>query len=74
MSENEKKELSDEQLTDVSGGAHSNHMIWYTVTKGDTLEKIAIRFRTTVQEILEINKQIRNNYIRPGFTILVPFK
>jgi LysM repeat protein len=47
----------------------------YTVVRGDTLRKIAARFDTTVDEILNINPQIKNvNLIYPGDKINIPDK
>lgn len=45
---------------------------YYTVIKGDTLTKIAIRYDTTVKDILALNSNIKNpNFIRVGQIIRV---
>ena len=47
--------------------------IEYTVQKGDTLNKIAAEYNTTVDAILAINPQITNpNKIYPGQVIKIP--
>ena len=46
--------------------------IYYTVVKGDTLTKIAVRHNTTVTELLQLNPSIKNpNLIRKGQVIRV---
>lgn len=50
----------------------SNHPIYYTVSKGDYLSKIAKRMGTTVDAIMALNPQIENkNLIYPGQRIRV---
>lgn len=45
----------------------------YTVTWGDTMNKIAVRFNTTVQVLLQLNPKITNpNWIWVGQQIYVP--
>lgn len=45
--------------------------ITYTVQRGDTLSKIAIRYNTTVQEIATINNISNPNLIYPGETLTI---
>lgn len=40
--------------------------IYYTVKRGDTLSSIAIRYQTTVQELVRLNNIINRNLIYPG--------
>lgn len=45
----------------------------YTVSSGDTLWKIAVKTKTGVQELIDLNPQLSNpNMIYPGQTINVP--
>jgi spore coat assembly protein SafA len=45
----------------------------YVVQRGDTLGKIAARFGTTVNVLLDLNPQIKNpNVIYPGQKLTVP--
>lgn len=45
----------------------------YTVVKGDTLWKIAVKFQIGVSELIAANKQIKNpNLIYPGQVINIP--
>lgn len=46
---------------------------YYTVKSGDTLSKIAARYKVTVDQILEANPKITNpNRIQPGDKITIP--
>ena len=48
---------------------------YYYVQRGDTLKGIAIKFRTTVDELLRLNPQITNpNLIRVGQRLVVPHR
>lgn len=54
----------------INGLNDSNRM--YTIHSGDTLSAIAIRYGTTVDNILKLNPWIANpNYIQTGWTIRV---
>lgn len=46
----------------------------YTVVKGDSLSKIAKRYKTTVAALLQLNEQFRANpdLIHPGQTVTLP--
>lgn len=46
----------------------------YIVRKGDTLEEIAIRHRTTVGELTKLNKLKRNDHITIGRKLKVPLE
>jgi LysM repeat protein len=51
----------------------NSNVVSYKIVAGDTLGKIASRFRTTVQEIMALNPKITNpNIIRKNDVILVP--
>ena len=74
MEEEAKKVLNDEELDNVDGGARSSgRIVNYTVIKGDTLEKLAHRFRTTINAILSLNPIITDrNLIRIGWVLRIP--
>lgn len=64
-------ELSVEKLDEVVGGykrpSEKKGFIIYQIMKGDTLAKIARKFRTTVEDILSWNPKIKNkNLIYAG--------
>jgi LysM repeat protein len=44
----------------------------YTIASGDTLAAIAIRYNSTVEKIMELNKITNANDIRAGDVIKVP--
>ncbi len=46
-------------------------IIYYTVLPGDTIYKIASRFGTTAQTILNINPALDPRQLRPGMTIII---
>ncbi len=54
--------------------AHDNpQKLTYTIKSGDTLSKIARKFKTTVSKILAVNPQIKNkNLIYAGQTLNIP--
>lgn len=57
-----EQDASEENTTEAT---------YYTVRKGDTLEKIAKRHHTTVSKLCELNKMQRTSIIRPGQKLLV---
>jgi LysM repeat protein len=46
----------------------------YTVQQGDTVISIAVRFGSTIEEILLVNNLTENDLIRPGDVLLVPVR
>ena len=69
----EKINLTEEQLSQIAGGAGKQEYEVYLIKKGDTLGKIAKTYRTTVDFLMSINPQITNkNRIYAGHTMLVP--
>lgn len=51
-----KKMLNDVELEKVNGG--NNNITWYVVVPGETLAGIAYRYHTTVQALLNANKDM----------------
>lgn len=65
-------ELSEDRLEEVNGGAGERY-VHYTVVCGDTIVKIAQRYRTSVQSIIDVNPIIMDgNELRVGWILLVP--
>ena len=62
----------ESELTDVNGGAYVGPCIQYTVVKGDTLSKIAARYGTSVQVLVDLNHIKNRNLIRVGQVLLIP--
>lgn len=61
-------DINIEETRDIS----SYSMIIYFVKKGDTLWNIAKKFKTTVQEILNVNEIENENSIVPGQQLFIP--
>ena len=64
--------LSGSELNEVSGGAYVGPCIQYVVVKGDTLSKIARRYGTTVDILVELNHIKNRDLIRIGQVLLIP--
>lgn len=64
--------LSDNELTEVSGGNQKAPYIYYTVVSGDTLWGIAQKFKTTIDEICLKNGWETEHRIFPGDKLIVP--
>lgn len=70
-------ELSEDELTQVSGGAGESYtgpVFSHVIKKGDCLSVIAQRYGTTVNVLMSLNPNIKNPDIlpAPGNTIIVP--
>jgi hypothetical protein len=81
--ENEKIELNEEQMEKVSGGKNEggymrrpperDGCVIYQVKPGETLERIARANGTTVQKIMRVNKELKNeNFLTPRAFIYIP--
>ncbi len=57
--------------TDNPNDNYNTETIYYTVKRGDTLSKIAYQYKTTVQEIAEINGIKNVNLIYAGETLKI---
>ncbi|MDO5444289.1 MAG: LysM domain-containing protein [Eubacteriales bacterium] len=68
-------ELNELELTNVSGGQYNGPVFRYTINWGDTLSGIAVKYKTTVAVLMELNpNEIKNpDKIYAGHTILVPY-
>lgn len=56
----------------ISGGQNSCGKILYKIVYGDTLSHIALRYKTTVNEIAKLNNIRNPNLIYAGTTIRIP--
>ena len=63
--------LTDEQVATAAGGRTAG-LVPYRIVRGDTLTKIAHRFGTTVDALVEINHIKNRNRIYAGDIIYVP--
>lgn len=72
--EGEIRELSEQELLQVDGGADKKQKyVWYTVKRGDTLIRIANHFKTHYLIIKKLNPIIKDaSFIRTGWELLVP--
>jgi membrane-bound lytic murein transglycosylase D len=59
---------------DKTKGYESYYVRFYTVRKGDTVEKIAMKLGSPVKAIIEMNDLGRRALIKAGKSIIVPFK
>lgn len=67
-------ELNELEISNVSGGQYSGPVFRYTINWGDTLSGIAVKYRTSIPVLMELNPQITNpDKIYAGHTILVPY-
>ncbi|MBI3553116.1 MAG: transglycosylase SLT domain-containing protein [Elusimicrobia bacterium] len=65
------KQAFEESLLKVTDWNPGPTMLRYKVRPGDSLGKIAVRNRTTVRAILEINKLKNPRLIHPGMTLSI---
>ena len=68
------KELSPEELGRVTGGLSNGAQVKYTFHTyydGDTLEAIAAEFKTTVEEICQLNHITPDTKLRPGDILIL---
>ncbi len=67
------EQVTEEELERAVGGVGNKYYL-YTVKKGDNLTKIAARFRTTVDEICNLNRdKIKDrDLIQIGWKLLIP--
>lgn len=63
---NENILLSNNVTTSVKDNLEESKAIYYTVVKGDTLSKIALSFKTTIDKLVELNKLKNANLIYVG--------
>ena len=67
------EQVTEEELERAVGGVGNKYYL-YTVKKGDNLTMIAARFRTTVDEICNLNRdKIKDrDLIQIGWKLLIP--
>lgn len=73
--DSEKTVVNEEELNEVSGGIvmPGGRVVQYTVVKGDTLGRLAQKYRTTIEVIMAMNPIIKNrNLIRIGWVLTIP--
>lgn len=67
----ENKNLNEIELENVTGGA-VNSDNYHLVQKGDTLGAIAVKYHTTVDNLMRLNPRIKNaNLIYAGEVIRI---
>jgi membrane-bound lytic murein transglycosylase D len=59
---------------DKTGGDDPFYVSFYTVKRGDTVQKIAMKLGAPVKAIIDMNKLGKKALIRAGKNILIPFK
>lgn len=70
-----ERELNEQELDVVNGGAATKGYVTYTVVKGDNLHKIAAKFNTTWGKIYDLNKAVIGadpDKIYPGQILKIP--
>lgn len=48
--------------------------VFHRVRRGETLSLIALRYRTSIQKIMEANRMMRGHYIRVGQKLKIPLR
>ena len=71
--EPDEKYLSAKKIAQLKAPAHhgGGKVVYYRVKKGDSLGKIAKKFRTSVSAIKKWNKAARGKFIRPGMRLKI---
>lgn len=67
-------EVTDEELSQVSGGSYDESCFIYVIKKGDCLSVLAQRYGTTVPILVALNNIKNPNLIDEGNTLLIPYK
>ncbi|MDO4983874.1 MAG: LysM domain-containing protein [Eubacteriales bacterium] len=67
----EKNILNEEELEQVTGGKRHAPYVSYTVRTGDTLSAIAVKYRTSVKRIQELNSISNPDCIKVNQELLV---
>lgn len=66
--------LTEEQLSEISGGSDVQKYIHYKIVRGDTLSHLARVYHTTKDELIRINHIKDPNILHPGDYILIPVR
>lgn len=72
MAEFDVNALTEGQLVDINGGAYVGPCFVYTIQRGDTLSRIAAKYGTTVNILVELNNIPNRNRIYAGHKLLIP--
>ena len=65
------KKMSEALFNGISNYYNSNKKVYYTIEKGDTLYKIANKFKVTINSIVKLNAIENPNVIKAGERIRV---
>ena len=55
----------------IKGGTNPNATFIYTVVKGDTLYKIALKYKTTIDELIKLNN-LKSSNLQIGQKLVIP--
>ena len=66
-------EVTNEELSQVSGGSYDGPCFIYVIKKGDCLSVLAQRYGTTVRILVELNNIKNPNLIYEGYKLLIPY-
>ena len=66
---NEKIIMKDEQMDEITGGT----ILPYRVEKNDTLEKIALKYHVSVEQIMKWNSITDPGVLSPGMKLKIKY-
>lgn len=72
--ENERMSINDQELEKVTGGRYLGPTFVYEIQEGDTLQRLAQRFGTTVRVLRDINGLRDTRRLRVGTRVLIPHR
>ena len=68
------KQMSDQEIERISGGAYTGSVFAYTVQEGENLSILAHRYGTSVSVIAELNGKKKEKNVYAGMKLLIPLK
>lgn len=70
------KELNEEEIVQVSGGGlFGSPFFRHKVKAGEDLVQLAIKYGTTIETLLSINKKLKSpSELKAGLVIMIPYK